>query len=422
QTFNVNGIEYWFGAGTADGDLVIKGSGILTSTYVGFGSGSHTLTGEAALTYNSTTNTVFLDDGTINVQGPNNGTALLVEDDIGNNLINAQEVAGATYVDITVTGNAGINASGLAFLVGNGGVGLSTGAGGININPNGSWEINGSTGTSGQAIVSNGSGSTPTWQTVATTPGGSNTQIQFNNSSAFGGDADLTFTGGNQLNATNLAVGSLTSGRIPFASTSGLLIDETALQYNTTNNSIVIVGSGGTTTTTVFGGEIQLDDVGNSDDLTLNNSSIISTGNSSFSVGNASGPLTLTSSSGNLSVTAVGGLVAGTYSPTLTNVANVSSSTAGVCHYSRVGNEVTMAIRVSITTTAAASTTLAVSLPIASNFTAVDDVVGMGMGWNNLIPALADADFTNDRIEIDFTGMGAGQTNTFLINLMYTVK
>lgn len=34
----------------------------------------------------------------------------------------------------------------------------------------------------------------------AGTPGGSDTQVQFNNSSAFGGDSDFTFTGGNTLN------------------------------------------------------------------------------------------------------------------------------------------------------------------------------------------------------------------------------
>ena len=37
-------------------------------------------------------------------------------------------------------------------------------------------------------------------------PGGANTQVQFNNAGAFGGDADLTFTDGNRLNVNKLGI------------------------------------------------------------------------------------------------------------------------------------------------------------------------------------------------------------------------
>jgi hypothetical protein len=64
----------------------------------------------------------------------------------------------------------------------------------LSINTNGSWSVNSSTGSSGDVLTSNGSGSTPTWQAVATTsPAGSNTQVQYNNSGAFGGDAGMTY-------------------------------------------------------------------------------------------------------------------------------------------------------------------------------------------------------------------------------------
>jgi len=49
-------------------------------------------------------------------------------------------------------------------------------------------------GTNGQALTTNGSG-TLAFATVSGTPGGSNTQVQFNNSGAFGGSANLTFDG-----------------------------------------------------------------------------------------------------------------------------------------------------------------------------------------------------------------------------------
>jgi len=51
-------------------------------------------------------------------------------------------------------------------------------------------------GTSGQVLSTNGSG-TLSWATASGggTPGGSNTQIQFNNSGSFGGSANMTFDG-----------------------------------------------------------------------------------------------------------------------------------------------------------------------------------------------------------------------------------
>jgi hypothetical protein len=62
-------------------------------------------------------------------------------------------------------------------------------------------------------------------------------------------------------------------------------------------------------------------------------------------------------------------LLAGTYTPTLTNTANVASSSAFVNQYMRVGNMVTVSGHVTITATAAnTDTRLRMTLPIASNF------------------------------------------------------
>lgn len=70
-------------------------------------------------------------------------------------------------------------------------------------------------------------------------PGGSDTQVQFNNSGAFGGDADFTFTGGNTLNITNAATGtlSITQGAIisgTFAATSTAVSNVSATSVNQT--------------------------------------------------------------------------------------------------------------------------------------------------------------------------------------------
>jgi hypothetical protein len=59
-------------------------------------------------------------------------------------------------------------------------------------------------------LTTNGSG-TLSWSTISATPGGSNTQIQFNSSSSFGGSANLTWDG------TNVQVGA--TGAIRFADT-----------------------------------------------------------------------------------------------------------------------------------------------------------------------------------------------------------
>jgi hypothetical protein len=63
-------------------------------------------------------------------------------------------------------------------------------------------------GTNGQALVTNGSG-TLSFASVSSSPGGSNTQIQYNNSGAFGGVSALTWNG-TTLTATNPTVTNYT--------------------------------------------------------------------------------------------------------------------------------------------------------------------------------------------------------------------
>lgn len=89
-------------------------------------------------------------------------------------------------------------------------------------------------GTTGQALTTNGSG-TLAWTTVGGggTPGGSNTQVQFNSSGSFAGSANLTFDG-TTLTAAGFADSSLTSGRVTYASTGGNLTDSANLTFDGT--------------------------------------------------------------------------------------------------------------------------------------------------------------------------------------------
>lgn len=68
----------------------------------------------------------------------------------------------------------------------------------------------------------------------------------------------------------------------------------------------------------------------------------------------------------------------GVYTPTLTNVANLSASTAFQAHYTRVGDVVLVSGKVSVDpTTTLTATELGISLPIASNLGAEEDCGGV---------------------------------------------
>lgn len=74
-----------------------------------------------------------------------------------------------------------------------------------------------------------------------------------------------------------------------------------------------------------------------------------------------------------------GNFLTGTYTPSLTAVANVAASSAVTATYTRTGTTVTVLGQISITaTTANTNTQLRVSLPIASNISAVQSVGGAG--------------------------------------------
>ena len=96
---------------------------------------------------------------------------------------------------------------------------------------------------------------TPTgWSPIAgggggggsTSPGGSNTQVQFNNAGAFGGDADLTFTNGNQLNVNKLSIaGNVIDSNTWIGENGMVLTNEGATGVNWKSIESVLSGVGG---------------------------------------------------------------------------------------------------------------------------------------------------------------------------------
>lgn len=104
-----------------------------------------------------------------------------------------------------------------------------------------------------------------------------------------------------------------------------------------------------------------------------------------------------------------GNVYSGTYTPTLTNVANIDASTAFRCNYIRVGNMVTVSGAVQVDPTAATTNTLlGISLPIASNFP--DDQSCSGSIGSFAVAGesgIIRADAANDRAEMAFISTGS---------------
>lgn len=107
----------------------------------------------------------------------------------------------------------------------------------------------------------------------------------------------------------------------------------------------------------------------------------------------------------------------GLYTPTLTNVANLSDSTAYQCQWSRQGQVVTVSGKVDVDPTAGGvSTKLGISLPIMSAFQAEEDCSGVAFA-----PAVAGqgaailADVANARAQMQWVSADvANRTMAFI--------
>lgn len=118
-------------------------------------------------------------------------------------------------------------------------------------------------------------------------------------------------------------------------------------------------------------------------------------------------------------------IASGTYTPTYTGVANVAASVAALHQWVRVGNVVTVSGGGTIDPTAnSATTTLGISLPIASNFSAAANCSGAAYGYNGSSEgqkAGISADTTNDRAELSFVELASGANNTWTYSFTYLV-
>ncbi len=173
------------------------------------------------------------------------------------------------------------------------------------LNSNGAYSLTTSTGTNGQSLIYEGNGLTA-WATISggSTPGGSDTQVQFNNGgSALGGDSGLTYNKTTEVfsvNGLSLANGSITTSgtsidfgaenltttgivtapAIKASSSAGVLIES-----NSGDNG-VLIGAGGGNGATFYGG-VTLADMTNGSLLFAGANGLVKQDNSSFYIDDA---------------------------------------------------------------------------------------------------------------------------------------
>jgi len=130
---------------------------------------------------------------------------------------------------------------------------------------------------------------------------------------------------------------------------------------------------------------------------------------------------TLTNCSGLPAATGLSG-GSGTYTPTLTGVANVDGTTAYTSQYIRIGSVVTVSGRLDLDETAAATLTqVGISLPVASDFGSLEQCSGTAaINGGTAGYGVIRADATNNRAEL-FCTPGVTTNNTWYYHFTYLV-
>ena len=111
----------------------------------------------------------------------------------------------------------------------------------------------------------------------------------------------------------------------------------------------------------------------------------------------------------------------GTYTPTVTAISNVSSTSTGLCQYMRVGNTVTVSGVVVIAATSilisSYPTTISITLPITSSFSSIVQAAGTcnSYGYNQTITGVIYANSSSSvvRMDIDPVGKTTGGVQYF---------
>lgn len=116
-------------------------------------------------------------------------------------------------------------------------------------------------------------------------------------------------------------------------------------------------------------------------------------------------------------------LTSGTYTPTLTNVANINTTGVFACQWMRVGDVVTVSGRIAIRATLlGVYTEVGISLPVASNFASAQQCGGAVISENaGGSTGGVSADLTNDRARIVSQNIADVASNNYALSFTYQV-
>ncbi len=252
---------------------------------------------------------------------------------------------------------------------------------------------------------------------------------------ALGGSSSLKQQG-SMTNYGYLFVGNYSGTSIPMATTTQLDSSRTVTYDPSATGEMIISGDViynliGTTSTNIG---TRLDSVGFriGQISTLHNSNTVV-----FEVGGntlINGSITSsTLTSGFFPVASTGGLlidsafsttnlVSSTFTPSATNVTNITTSTPNNATYQRIGNIVNVFGSITVTNTLAVASEVDISLPIASNLGAATDLNGTAtMDSTASVNIYINGDATNNRARIFFTSAGVGQTSVIYYSFEYEV-
>lgn len=122
---------------------------------------------------------------------------------------------------------------------------------------------------------------------------------------------------------------------------------------------------------------------------------------------------------GTLDTSDISDIASGTYTPTITNVTNVAASTSNGAQYMRVGSSVTVSGSVDIDPTATGTTTIRISLPVASNFVNNHDCAGVISSTSGEVgPVFANV--ANDNAQVQFAATNTAN-HTFYYHFTYRI-
>lgn len=176
------------------------------------------------------------------------------------------------------------------------------------------------------------------------------------------------------------------------------------------------IGNGNTTYYTIFAGSEWEVGIGtySSTGPTLARTTVLASSNGDLAVNFSAGTKAVFVSAPSAAI------LPQTYTPTISSEVNVTSGTAQLCDYTRVGDLVTVSGYVDVTVPAAGITGARLSLPIASNFTT--NYQANGTGSVNIISGAnvtVLSNVANDTAQLNFVAPGAG---TFGVSFIFRYR